>query len=224
MYSGRRWCVQRHIDHLHKGKANAIPFVEYVVGRKEGLYPQAQRPSYGSQKKRSLVDKMEDELQNVYARKVAESYFPPVGDRAYYPAITDLINHINNEHSCSHRNQLFEMLELLQARRNQNGDLKATTTATARKYEYMQVYDLGKSKRKLQFVQTNRKQNVETKKTTTDNAAKYDHAHAYDMDECIKLLELMPIDRKRNISTNNKTYIECIPLMFDNKWPAICEK
>lgn len=219
MYSGRRWCVQRHIDHLHKGKANPIPFVEYVVGRREGLYPPAQKPSYGSQK-RSLEDKMEDEVQNVFARKVAESFLPPVGDRAYDAPIKDLIDHINNQHSRSHRNQLLEMLEILLANIKQNGNTEASRTDSGRKYEDMQDYDLGECIRKLQFVQTNRKQNVETKKTTTDSAAKYDHAHVYDLDECIKLLKFLPIDR----STNTKAHVECIPLMFDNKWATICEK
>jgi hypothetical protein len=225
MYSGRRWCVQRHIDDLHKGKANAIPFVEYVVGRKEGLYPPAQKPSYGSQKKRSLEDKMEDELQNVFARNVAESYLPRVGDRAYHAAIIDLKDHIDNQHSRSHRNQLLEMLEFLQTIKKQKGDTEATRTDGSRKYEDMQDYNLGECIRKLGFVQTDRKQNMDTKKTTTGSAARYDHTHVYDLGESNRLIELQQIHRKRNIaSMNTKAYIECIPLMFDHKWRAIREK
>ena len=82
MYSGRRYCVQRHINNIHKGKANAIPFVEYLVGRREGLYPPNARPSYGP-KKRTIVEKTEDEFVNMYIHRAAESFLPPVGDDVY---------------------------------------------------------------------------------------------------------------------------------------------
>ena len=76
MYSGRRYCVQRHIDNpnIHEGKANAIPFVEYLVGRKEGLYPPKGKPSFGS-KKRTIVDKTEDEIENLYARRAEKQHY-----------------------------------------------------------------------------------------------------------------------------------------------------
>src|SRR6476659_5207639 len=81
MYSGRRYCVQRHIDNIHKGKANAIPFIEYLVGRREGLYPPNARPSFGS-KKRTIVEKTQDECVNMYIHRNVETFLPPVGDVA----------------------------------------------------------------------------------------------------------------------------------------------
>jgi Fe-S oxidoreductase len=100
MCSGRRYCVQRHIDNnnIHKGKANAIPFVEYLVGRREGLYPPNARPSFGS-KKRTIVEKTEDEIENMYARRAAETalQFTPVGDYAYLPIITEVANNTKSD-------------------------------------------------------------------------------------------------------------------------------
>lgn len=82
MYSGRRYCVQRHIDNIHKGKANAIPFVEYLVGRRQGLYPPKGRPSFGS-KKRTIVEKTQDEFINTCIRRAVETFLPPVGNDVY---------------------------------------------------------------------------------------------------------------------------------------------
>lgn len=78
MYSGRRTCVQRHIDNIniHNGKASAIPFIEYLVGRREGLYPPGERSTFSSEKHRTLADKMQDELENTFARRVVETSLP----------------------------------------------------------------------------------------------------------------------------------------------------
>lgn len=82
MYSGRRYCVQRHIENIHKGKANAIPFVEYLVGRRRGSYPPKGRPSFGS-KKRTIVEKTQDEFIIMCIRRAVETYLPPVGNDVY---------------------------------------------------------------------------------------------------------------------------------------------
>ncbi len=92
MYSGRRYCVQRHIDNIHKGKANAIPFVEYLVGRREGSYPPNARPSYGSRRERTLMEKTEDELVNMYIHRAAETFLPAVGDVAYRSLMKGVLN------------------------------------------------------------------------------------------------------------------------------------
>lgn len=91
MYSGRRYCVQRHIDNIHKGKANAIPFIEYIVGRREGLYPPNARPSFGS-KKRTIVEKTQDEYVNMYIHRAAETFLPPAGDVAYHSLMKGAFN------------------------------------------------------------------------------------------------------------------------------------
>jgi hypothetical protein len=112
MYSGRRYCVQRHIDNpnIHKGKANAIPFVEYLVGRREGLYPPNVRPSYGSRKERTLKEKAEDELKNIFARRAAESYLPKVGNPVYIPLMKAVVNNIKARQSRPDWEKLSEII------------------------------------------------------------------------------------------------------------------
>lgn len=120
MYSGRRYCVQRHIDNIHKGKANAIPFVEYLVGRRDGLYPPNVRPSYGSRKQRTLLEKTEDELENMFARRAAESYLPALHDPAYRPLISAAINNINAHNSLTDWGEFLEILALFRNNREQD--------------------------------------------------------------------------------------------------------
>jgi hypothetical protein len=83
MYSSRRSSVERHVKNLHKGQRIAIPFIEYLVARRNGLYPPGQRPAYGASTKASLQEKMEEEAENVFVRRVAEESFPPSGDPSY---------------------------------------------------------------------------------------------------------------------------------------------
>lgn len=107
MYSGRRYCVQRHIDNIHKGKANAIPFVEYLVGRRGGSYPPDAKPSFGSRKERNLIEEAEDKLVNLFVHRAAESFLPAVGDPAYRPLIKAVLDTIKD------RQSLFLLKELL---------------------------------------------------------------------------------------------------------------
>lgn len=130
MYSGRRYCVQRHIDNIHKGKANAIPFVEYLVGRRDGLYPPNMRPSYGSKKQPTLLEKTEDELEDMYARRAAESYLPALRDPAYRPLVIAAINNIKARKSHTDWGDLLEMLGLY--RNNSKQDVLAAQ-GTSRK-------------------------------------------------------------------------------------------
>jgi hypothetical protein len=110
MYSGRRYCVQRHINNIHNGKANAIPFVEYMVGRREGLYPPNVTPSYGSRKERTLQEKAKDELENIFAHRAAESYLPKIGDPVYAPLMKAVVNNIKAGQSRADRAELLEIL------------------------------------------------------------------------------------------------------------------
>ena len=83
MYSGRRSSVERHVKNLHKGKGIAIPFIEYLVGRRNGLYSPGQQPTYGTSTKASLKERMEEEAVNVFVRRAVEVSLPPSGDPSY---------------------------------------------------------------------------------------------------------------------------------------------
>ena len=113
---------------IHKGKANAIPFVEYLVGRRDGLYPPNARPSYGSAQ-RTIMDKTADEVEKVFARRTAETILPPVGDCAYLPAMIELLNHINNRQQAPDWGQFFQILQFLKIKSKSNVE---TTRATGK--------------------------------------------------------------------------------------------
>jgi hypothetical protein len=87
MSSTKRYSVQRHIDNIHDTHATAIPFVEYLIGRRNGLYPPGRRPSFTPKSKTTLKEKIEQEAENVFARRVAESAFPPAGDKLYKESV-----------------------------------------------------------------------------------------------------------------------------------------
>jgi hypothetical protein len=180
MYSGRRTCVQRHIDNIniHNGKASAIPFIEYLVGRREGLYPPGERPTFSSEKHRTLADKMQDELENTFARRVVETSLPPVGDCAYHSGVVDLTDSMNNQRNRSHRNELIAMFQALQVTGKQNTDTKANTTDITRKHEVTQ--DLREDNKKLQLVLATRKQNRDAKANITDITRKHEVTQDYD--------------------------------------------
>jgi hypothetical protein len=38
MYSSRKSSVKRHIQNIHSGNANFVSFVDYLAGRKSGIY------------------------------------------------------------------------------------------------------------------------------------------------------------------------------------------
>jgi hypothetical protein len=72
MYSSRRWSVERHILNLHDGIGNAVPFVDYLVGRKSGFYLPKFRPilvKKNATKTVTVMDTFKDELLKVFASK-----------------------------------------------------------------------------------------------------------------------------------------------------------
>jgi hypothetical protein len=46
MYSSRKSSVKRHIQNIHSGNANLVSFVDYLAGRKSGLYWPVLPPTY----------------------------------------------------------------------------------------------------------------------------------------------------------------------------------
>ena len=76
MFSSRRYSVQRHIKIKHGVEETPIPFVDYLIGSRNGFYPPAPKPSFRP-KEKSLHDKMMEEAESVFVRRVAEQCFPP---------------------------------------------------------------------------------------------------------------------------------------------------
>jgi hypothetical protein len=82
MSSGRRSSVTRHIRTLHQGMGGVIPFIEYVSGRRAGKYPPQERPRF-NRSVTPLIDKVMAEIENDFARKIADQVNPPAGDAVY---------------------------------------------------------------------------------------------------------------------------------------------
>ena len=63
MYSSRKSSVKRHIQNIHSGNANFVSFVDYLAGRKSGLYWPSLPPTY--QKKNDDINKKIDYMNIV---------------------------------------------------------------------------------------------------------------------------------------------------------------
>jgi hypothetical protein len=46
MYSSRKFSVKRHIENLHDGIGNIVSFIDYIAGRRHGVYFPNPVPSY----------------------------------------------------------------------------------------------------------------------------------------------------------------------------------
>jgi hypothetical protein len=67
MYSSRKSSVKRHIQNIHSGNANLVSFVDYLAGRKSGIYWPVLPPTY--QKKNDTYNKKIDYL-NIMSEEV----------------------------------------------------------------------------------------------------------------------------------------------------------
>jgi|SRR5215212_7632033 len=57
MYSSRKSSVKRHIQNIDSGNANFVSFVDYLAGRKLGIYLPVLPPTY--QKKNNETNKVD---------------------------------------------------------------------------------------------------------------------------------------------------------------------
>ena len=68
MSSGRRYSVERHIKTLHGGSGIAIPYEEYVLGRRSGNFIPKQRPRF-----RRSEDQIEHVIDQELRKKVIQT-------------------------------------------------------------------------------------------------------------------------------------------------------
>ena len=79
MYSSRKFSVKRHIENLHKGIGNIVSFIDYIAGRRQGVYFSESNPSYlikqapTTAPKTRPLDVMKDEIFRTVLRKRLES-------------------------------------------------------------------------------------------------------------------------------------------------------
>ena len=78
MWSSRRYSVQRHIDNVHDGISTAVSFMEYLVGRHNGVIPPPRElartagPKLQSQKpeKTNILDVMTAEFWKSFGKEM----------------------------------------------------------------------------------------------------------------------------------------------------------
>jgi hypothetical protein len=68
MYFSRKSSVKRHIQNIHSGNANYVSFVDYLAGRKSGLYCPVFPPTY--QKKKNDENKKKTDYMNIMSEEV----------------------------------------------------------------------------------------------------------------------------------------------------------
>ena len=75
MYSSRKYSVKRHIENLHDGNGNIVSFIDYIAGRRNGVYFPNPVPNYLLKQTQTAVpqtsplDVMKDELFRTALRK-----------------------------------------------------------------------------------------------------------------------------------------------------------
>jgi hypothetical protein len=77
MYSSRRSSVKRHVENIHNGLSFVVSFIDYIAGRRQGVYFPNPIPSYLAKKQFQSepavtsrpVDVMKDEMLRAALRK-----------------------------------------------------------------------------------------------------------------------------------------------------------
>ena len=75
MYSSRKCSVKRHINNIHGGLSNIVSFIDYVSGRRNGIYFPNPIPNYLMKQNQTAAsttqpaDVMEDEIFRAVLRK-----------------------------------------------------------------------------------------------------------------------------------------------------------
>ena len=75
MYSSRKFSVKRYIENLHNGIGNIVSFIDYIAGRRNGVYFPNPIPSYLMKQSQSAAsttrpaEVMKDEIFRAVLRK-----------------------------------------------------------------------------------------------------------------------------------------------------------
>lgn len=75
MYSSRKYSVKRHIENLHNGLGNIISFIDYITGRRQGVYLPNPIPNYLMKQSQTAAsttrpaDVMKDEIFRTVLQK-----------------------------------------------------------------------------------------------------------------------------------------------------------
>ena len=104
MYSSRKYNVKRHIQNVHNGNGQIVSFIDYEVGRRNGIYPPVLPPLYIKKSSATTVPKIRpmDIFQNELLKAAA---WKAVNKNYYYyqhtPILSQQQQHILNQISNS---------------------------------------------------------------------------------------------------------------------------
>jgi hypothetical protein len=73
MYSSRKYNVKRHIQNVHNENGHIVSFIDYEVGRRNGIYPPVLPPLYIKRSSVTTIPKIRpmDILQNEFLKALA---------------------------------------------------------------------------------------------------------------------------------------------------------
>ena len=73
MYSSRKYNVKRHIQKAHNGNGHIVSFIDYELGRRNGIYPPVLPPLYIKKSSVNTIPKIRpiDILQNEFLKALA---------------------------------------------------------------------------------------------------------------------------------------------------------
>ena len=74
MDSSRKASVKRHIKNLHSGIGVLVTYTDYLIGRQSGIYAQHTPPTYITENKPSLLDKLLDAVTEEYWKEKARQF------------------------------------------------------------------------------------------------------------------------------------------------------
>lgn len=73
MYSSRRYSVNRHIANVHNGMANVVSFVDYLSGRKHGIYFPSPVPTYSIKQQQNEASKTANRMTDIFKEELVRS-------------------------------------------------------------------------------------------------------------------------------------------------------
>jgi hypothetical protein len=70
MYSSRKSSVKRHIQNIHSGNAHYVSFVDYLDGRKSGIYWPVLPPTYQKKNNETNNNRNRVDYLNIMSEEV----------------------------------------------------------------------------------------------------------------------------------------------------------
>ena len=87
------------------------------------------------------MEKTEDELEKIFAQRTAESMLAAAGDPKYFPAMIEVLNHINDRRHATDWGEFFGILEFLKSIKSNVEATRVNIGKEPTKDEILRNYD-----------------------------------------------------------------------------------